>query len=425
MVFSLIYQCQLSILNAQEEENTPLFYENHIYKESIHTPILCRSGAEMTYPILYLNSIETLTLSFDDFTDETSQYYYTIYHCNSDWKPTQISQMEYIDGFIENPVTKFQYSFNTLQPYVHYDLIFPNENMKPKISGNYLLLVYEDSDTSLKVLTKRFMITEAMTEIKPIVKRATQIDKMKSHQEVDFNLVNSFNCRDPFQEIKPVILQNGNWNLAVKGLKPLYVKEDELIYDYEEENIFGGGSEFRYVDIKSVRYQSDRVAKLEYVKPIFHVSIVTDEPRRFKVYLNWQDIDGKFLIKNSDANESSTEADYVMLHFSLKTYKPYVQGKIYVNGWFNDWSTDEKYELKYNEAEDAYTGEALVKQGYYNYLYAFVDSSGVPDYSMIEGNHYETENEYLILVYYHPFASQYERLTGYKIINSNNVVFKF
>ena len=427
IIFLLLIQMLFAFdVNSQTEEliaSPDLCFTNKIYKENIHTPLLYRNEAEITYPIIELNSDETLYLGFDEFADETQQYYYTIVHCKANWTSSNLSPLDYIDGFVENQIPSFEFSFNTLVPYIHYSLVFPNTDLKPKISGNYIIIIY-DTEKQL-VLSRRFMVYEPLSEITASVKRTSVIDKMKSHQEVDFTIKTSFKFNDPYQEIMPVVVQNGMWSTAITGLKPLYVKDDELIYDYFEENCFGGGGEFRYFDIKSLRYQSDRIAGIEYKKPYHHIYVVKDETRRFKVYLNWQDINGKFLIKNSDAEKSNTESDYTKTHFRLDINSPVKNGKIYVGGWFSDWQLNDDYMMIFNEDEKIYTAEILLKQGYYNYQYFFVDDSlQLPDISFVEGNHYETENEYMILVYNKGFGARYEKLTAYKIISSKNIDFK-
>lgn len=413
-------------LYSQTEEllsSGKIQFTNTVYQDNIYTPLLYRNGGELTYPIIELNSDEELYLGFDELSDETSQYYYTIVHCNSRWEPSGLSPLDYMEGFVENPLNKFEFSFNTLVPYIHYSLVFPNQDMKPRISGNYIIIIYTSDKEP--VLTRRFMVYEPLCEIAAEVKRTSVVDKMKSHQEVDFTLRTSFRYNDPYEEIKPVIVQNGFWATALYGLKPLYVKENELIYDYFEENLFGGGGEFRYLDLKSLRYQSERIAGIEFKKPYHHILVVKDEQRRYKVYLNWQDINGKFLIKNSDAEKSNSESDYTITHFRIATDRPVKNGNLYVAGGFSDWQLDDRYRLEYNEKEQLYSASVMLKQGYYNYQYVFVDDSvKTPDISYTEGNHFETENEYMILVYYKGFGSRYEKLTGYKVINSKNIEFK-
>ena len=407
---------------AQDEEyfsNNTLRYDNFIYKESIKTPLIYRQGFELSYPVVELNTNDTIVLTFDDLADAIGNYSYTLIHCNSNWLPTSLSPNDFIDGFVENPVTEYQPSFNTFCNFFHYKICIPNENIRVKISGNYLLMVYENGDKESLVLTRRFFVVESKTEIIAQVRRATQIDLMKSHQEIDFVLRNAFTCNDPFQDIKVVISQNYRWDNVIKDLKPLFIKDNELTYNYEEGNLFPGGSEFRWFDGKSVTYQTERVQSISYQKPFYNFYMNPDEKRTFKIYFQSQDINGKFLVKNSKGIDSEVEADYVYVHFALPYEAPLVDGNIYVFGAISDWRCTTNNMLKYNYENKTYELSMFVKQGFYDYQYAFLkDGTNEADLSFIEGNHYETENDYLIFVYWHDITSRYDHLTGFKAVNS-------
>jgi hypothetical protein len=283
------------------------------------------------------------------------------------------------------------------------------------------LLIYENGNKEELVLTRRFFVVESKSEVKASIKRATQIDLMKSHQEIDFTLRNAFSCNDPYQDIKVIISQNYRWDNVVTDLKPLFVKDNELIYNYEEGNIFPGSSEFRWFDAKSVRYQSERVQSIAYKKPNYYFNLIPDEKRTFKVYFQWQDLNGKFLVKNSMGINSDIESDYIYVHFSLPYDAPMVDGNIFIFGALSDWQCNKRNMLIYNYDKKEYELDLLVKQGFYDYQYAYLkNNTSEADLGFIEGNHYETENDYLIFVYWHDISSRYDKLVGFKTINSIN-----
>lgn len=394
-------------------------YTNHIYKESIHTPMLYRKGHEMSYPFMDVSGKDTLVLTFDDLGESAGNYSYTIEHCDHNWNSSGLSPNDFIDGFSDNPVKDYSYSFNTLVPYIHYRLEIPNEDMRPKLSGNYLLKIYEDSDPEKPVLTRRFLIVETKTDIDASVKRATLANLMKSHHEIDFTLKTAFTCNDPYKDIFVILSQNFRWDNILTDLKPLFIKDNELIYDFEDGNVFPAGNEFRYFDAKSIRYQSERIAKTEFIKPMYHVTLLPDEPRPFKIYFQWQDINGKFLIRNTDGQDPEVEADYIMVHFSLPYEAPRATGKVYVSGLFCDWKMDRTNCMTYNYEKKAYELDLLLKQGFYDYQYILLeDGQTAGDASIFEGNHYEADNDYTILVYWHDITSRYDRLVGLRVINS-------
>lgn len=63
--------------------------------------------------------------------------------------------------------------------------------------------------------------------------------------------------------------------------------------------------------------------------------------------------------------------------------------------------------MNYDEAENIFWKDVILKQGAYNYQYVVEGSN-----SIIEGNYYETDNEYDVYIYYHPNGARYDRLLG-------------
>jgi|YNPMSStandDraft_1061717.scaffolds.fasta_scaffold14003_2 hypothetical protein len=399
-------------------DTTTIRYSDFIYKPTIYTPIIHKQGNELTYPFIELNSNDTLMVQFDDFEENLQEYYFTVIHCDKDWNPTKLSFNEYADGFIDVPIKNYQFSFNTLQKYIHYEFTIPNENFRLKISGNYLVVVHEN-DHNKPVLSLRFYVYEPLTQITATAKQATIPEYMRTHHEIDFTIKCNFNLRNPFSEISVVLKQNFRYDNAIKDLKPQFIKDNELIYNYEQENLFAAGNEFRWVDAKSIKFQTENVKKIEYIKPLYHYFLFPDEKRTFKIYFQWQDINGKFLIKNDFARNSKIEADYIWVHFFLPWEVPLVNGNLYVAGNYNRWQYNKNNMMKYNYEKKGYELSLLLKQGYYDYAYAYLEDNKIAaDLGFIEGNHYETENDYFILVYWKSPSFYYERLVGIKSVNS-------
>jgi hypothetical protein len=208
--------------------------------------------------------------------------------------------------------------------------------------------------------------------------------------------------------------------MVIDNLKPQFIKDNELIYNYEQENLFPAGNEFRWVDAKSIRFQTENVQRIEYIKPLYHYFLYPDEKRTFKRYFQWQDINGKFLVKNDFAKNSKIEADYVWVHFFLSYEAPIVDGNLYIAGNFNRWQYNTSNMMKYNYEKKGYELNLLLKQGYYDYAYAFLkDGTNVADFGLIEGNHFEADNDYYIMVYWKSPSNNYHRLAGIQAANNH------
>ncbi len=396
-------------------------YDDFIYRNNIKTVLLERTNLPQSEPAIELLANSPMLLRFDDLDGDTKDYWYTIIHCDAQWKPSDITRSTYMNGFFEDRITDYRFSFNTLQPYTHYELSFPNEMIKPLISGNYILKVYLNNDADSLVLTKRFLVYESLVDINASVHAATLAEYRQQKQEVDFSIAtNNYQITNPFGDLKVKLLQNFRWDNAIENLKPIFIKDRLLDYNYDDENTFNGSNEFRRFDVRTLRYETERVQKIERYEEGTEVFLFPDKIRYFSRYTSDDDINGKFEVKNYNGNNANLDADYCTVHFTLDYKEQVKEGNIYIMGALTDWKFNSQSMLKYDETQRAYTASLYLKQGYYNYLYVFVkDGIAYGDESWLEGNHYETENAYWILVYHRPPGFRYDRLIACRRFESN------
>ena len=298
--------------------------------------------------------------------------------------------------------------------------------MKITKSGNYILKVYPVNDAEHPILTKRFMVFENKVAITMDIKRATDVNESYYRQEIDFKINHEgYDVPNPFGKLNVVLMQNYRWDNAITGLKPKYIKDSELDYNFDNgENVFDANNEFREIDIKSIKYQTIRIKNIQFEQQdkLEHVYVLPDEQRSFKQYYSMPDLNGNFIIKKNEGSDSEIDADYVKVHFTLPYAPPIQNGNLYLFGKFSDWKFKEELKLTYDTLKQEYKKEILLKQGYYNYAYCFVKdaSKNTGDLSVIEGSHYETENNYTILVYHRELNDNYDRLVGYASKGNGN-----
>jgi len=390
----------------------PSIYKNGSLNTQIKTLLCHKKEDELSLPILNLNTDNQLLVSFDDLDADIKDYYYTIIHCNSDWTASDLMQSEYISGFTDEPITDYEFSFNTIQKYTHYTFNFPDDELKPILSGNYVFKIFEEGGETIAY--KRFMILETKLTIEAQVRRATLADDRNTKHEIDFTIKHpNLVVTNPFSDIKVTIKQNNKEDNAITGLTPIFVKNNELVYDYEDDNTFLGNNEFRHFDIKSLRFQSDKIKEITYDSTYNHVYLFNDRKRPFDRYSIEPDINGKFLIKSQEGWKTAIEADYAFVHFTLPVdHVSY--GDLYIIGGFSDWQLKDEFKLRYNAKQRRYEGNVYLKQGYYNYHYALNDTiTKRVDISFIEGTHYQTRNDYYVYVYYRAIGDRYDRFVGF------------
>jgi hypothetical protein len=411
----------ICLASSGTSESDSLLFTNHIFSDRINTVQLFKEGWNLSYPVIKLKSGDRLILQFDLMGNEAETYYYSFIHCDKDWKRSGIYPTDYLEGFPENQIEEYKPSFNTTVKYYHYRLSFPNDRINIKFSGNYILIIYPTGEPEKPVLTRRFMVTEDIARLSATAQRPQMTESFETGQQVDF-AVNyaGMNINDPYRDISSFILQNGQWTNAKRNLKPDFVGNNELRYSsLSDKNIFRGGNEFRYFDIKSIRYQSEFIRKIDFTMNNFHVFLFPSENREFKPYFYWQDFNGKYYIAIQEGRDMETEADYVWVYFTLPSRYKVAEGNMYVAGALSDWAFNNKNIMTYDPDRAEYQCSMLLKQGWYNYEYLLVKKgASTAEPSVFEGNHYETENDYLIIAYYRNPRDRYDRIIGSLIVNT-------
>jgi hypothetical protein len=425
MRYLLFFVFIFKIFPIQGQQNYPdsIICSNHIFNEKIKTVQIYKDGWNLSYPIMKLNSNEKLVLNFDLLGDQPESYYYTFIHCDKDWKKSDVSQNDYMTGYTENPVEDYENSFNTTVSYFHYKLNFPNDRVSLKLSGNYILFIYPAEKPEEPAITQRFIVTEDAIKIDITVHRPQMTKENNTHQQVDFALnYTGLQINDPYRNLYAFILQNGRWDNAKRNLKPDFYGNNELKYNsLSDKNIFRGGNEYRYFDIKSIRYKSEYVKQIDFASPNYNVYLYPSDNRELKPYFYWQDFNGKYYIAFQEGHKPDIEADYVYVYFTLPSDKFISGGKMYVSGSLNNWAFDKNNLMTYNSERKEYECTMLLKQGWYNYEYVFQkDGETIGTATLFEGSHYETENDYIVLVYYRNPRDRYDRVIGTAIANTLN-----
>ena len=397
-----------------------LRYTDWIYRENIKTVTLCMNGTEGTPAAIELGSTEQLHLQFDDLESSQKQLYYSFVHCNADWTPSGIMPTRAVQGLQQDLVQDFRYSFNTFVQYLHYDLVFPNDNMKFLISGNYLIKVYEDNDPDNLVLTRRFVVYSKKVPVGANVRRPALMALRETHQEIDAVAdISKMTLINAPSATRLIILQNQRWDNAIT-VKPFSFNQAQLNYNHDDgSNCFEGLNEFRWADIRSLRMNSDRVRRINRDSTPVEVILLNDPMRTFSEYQLLAEANGRFFIRNTEGNEPTLDADYAWVDFRLPMETPLKDKEVYLVGAFSDWTQKPEFKLSYKYTSKMYTARILLKQGIYNYLYEICDTqTQKTERSVLEGSHFNAENDYTILFYYRAYTNDFDELLGYQRLNS-------
>lgn len=350
-----------------------------------------------------------IKISFDELAETNRYLRYRLVHCNSDWQPSSLSEIDFLDGFNEAEISDCRLSENTLAHYVHYDLVLPNEDMQPLVSGNYLVEIFDEDDPSTTLLQARFMVDEAIAGLDLGVTSRTDYDYNQRHQQLSVKAnLKGAKVENPYNDLKLMLIQNGRENTRREIIHPLSVQSESALYEHQKELIFPAGNEFRRFDIANTNYPGMGVESIRFTDPLYSALLKTDEPRCDRRYIYDQDQAGRYFPAEIYSDDPDINADYIETYFTLAM--PRQAGDVMLEG---DLTVGSDPTMIYDDSMGAYIKTLLLKQGMYNYRY--VTSAGE---NPIEGDHYETGNEYLALLYYCPPGARYDRLIGSAVINS-------
>jgi len=414
----VLVQCEPVIPQKSGPEKRIIF-DNQEYESVVGnvrvSPIEAGSVNILGNPAVNLNSEDQLILEFDLLTDQFENLSAQIYHCNKDWSKSILRDMEFFEEINNFRITDFDYSVNTVQPYINYRFQIP----KPSISGNYVVAVFRRGNPKDVLFTRRFLIFQTAIAIDQVVRVSTTINKRKENQQIEFSIAyGNLQVNLPAQDLSVSILQNHNWNTALHNIPPTLIRANAGSMEYRHLDLktnFAGWNEFRWTDLRTLGIAGRNVARVQNTGSEVFAQLRTDRSRGGRGYSqNFQDINGQYIIENDDPGESVLNADYARTRFILQHEQ--VTGKVFVTGRFNDWRLTDANLMNYDAQKGVYYTDLYLKQGYYDYLYT-VEGGTAPNFEF-EGSHFQTENDYEILVYYRRPGEINDQLMGYKKFKS-------
>jgi Domain of unknown function (DUF5103) len=396
-----------------------------VVSASIGSPQLYPAGNQQGYPIIRLNSSDQLELSFDDLDGDVKAYYYTIQLCDEDWTPSTLSEMEFLKGFSQVRIDDYRNSSVALVRYTHYHAVLPDpNNCLPTHSGNYLLKVFTDGDTSKLAFARRFLVVDSRINIQSEFLQPVDYNVAQTHQHITLKLnVQAINPPNPLDQIRVDVLQNYRWDNVIRNIKPNFYVGNNLQYTNDGDILFEGGSEWRGVDLQSFRFQSARVQTANYGKTGTDIILKADADRSALEYTFYADLNGAFFIQTTDNVNVNYQGDYasVLFSFEPKGKAAFPDKDVYLLSRFTGGVLTDSSKMVFNPNNGRYERRFLLKMGYYSFCYVTVDQSDPdrkPSFALTEGDHVETSNDYLILVYYHSPLGRGDDLVGIQRFNS-------
>lgn len=399
-----------------------LLLPDYIYSSNIRFPEVYKTGSDQTNNIIDLNSNQKLLFQFDDMDNDIKNYSYQVIHCNTDWTTSDLLHMQYMQGFETYIITDSKFAQNVTTPYTHYSFSFPNEYMRPVISGNFIMKVFETDNPDKIAFTRRFMVVENIAifpEAK--IRYASGVELRNSHQELYFTIgTENIMVQDYVNDFKVNIIQNQRWDNAIYGITPQFIGPRDVRFNYTNgELAFEAGNQYRFIDLKTLQLINEPIANIKFENGKYHIRLRDEYIRNNRNYQNRPDINGRYTVYNQDGFSTSIDPDYGLVYFTLPNDAMFDKKEVYLIGNFSFGQLLDTYRLTYDEFRDVYWIVMPFKQGYYNYMYAVLDKkTGKGDVSPVEGSYAECENDYTIMVYVRRPGDVTHKLVGVKYLNS-------
>ncbi|MBC35629.1 MAG: hypothetical protein CL663_06275 [Bacteroidetes bacterium] len=422
LCYSLLFlQTNYAQTTAIHEDNTQSRLQQGfpVVTNNIRTAFFSKNNEILNFPILKLYESETILLEFDDlYSDQIRDYQFTLIHCDQNWEKSDLSQYDYLEGYPNEYITDYEYSVNTLVPYIHYRAEIPGQNLKITKSGNYLLRVFLNDPEEI-ILQLRLYVIDEKVEISGKIINPVNSAKRFTHQEISFTIkLNQIQIYNPNEEVKLSIIQNYLIEEAITDLRPKSYRSELLDYTFNSKSIFEAANEFRFIDLRTLKQRTINTKELDQLSDHYKLTEWPIELRGRTPYQYSQDINGQFVIESYDVNRVSTEADYALVDLQIPIPK-LLNEDLFLSGGFTNTMLRNETRFKYDFNDNSYKLSLFLKQGYYNYQLYTMDTSGTKS-KKIDGSFYETENEYFIFVYYRSINDRYDQLIGIKQLSSRN-----
>ncbi len=394
-----------------------------ILDPNIQTVLVFPKGKPLALPVIGLNTQEELLIQFDDLAAQYQQYYFTIELMDIHWQPVALNPFDYIRGLTQNNIRDYTISSIAQQSYYHYSFSFPTAACRPTKSGNYLMKVYQQGRGNELVFTKRFFVIEQDVPIAASIQEPFDGTISKSHQKIQVALdVKKINFLQP-ERLQVAVLQNTRFNDLLISNAPSFIRGNQIEYNADRDFVFPAGKEARWLDLQNLRFKTDRIAQIQSLGNGTNILLKPDQSRTTIPYYTFKDLNGQFIISNSESirNEDQNDYAHVLFTYLPKNGIPYQDKSLYLAGALTGNQLDSNARMQWNYTKGQYEKWLQLKQGYYSYNYILrADQSPNPmhDFMWTEGDHWETENSYTIFVYYRVAGSRYDQIIGFSSLNS-------
>ncbi len=358
-----------------------------------------------------------LVIAFDVLSKNMPDMKIVFRFCNRHWVPYEDISFRN-NGFNTDHSLNFDYLPNTVtEAKYHFNGSYPSEEVSFPYSGKWIFEIVNTFDENIVYEYGSFYVVEEIIEnIKPsISKRMLQgANAYPSEMNRIFDLRINFNLPTGMEYNRFVQLEIVE-NRKIES--PIVLDRDNTTnHRYYEWNGFDEftfiaddirpGNEYRFLNLtnRTVHQYPDTKAHFGGY----------DQSRLHKK--GRPDMNGGMMVADYEDDYSR----YLNVLFEFKPLEK-LEHSVYITGAFSNWRLFPEYRMKLEG--DTYKANLQIKRGEYDYQYVLVEEENnkilTEDWQILEGNFWETTNEYYIFVVYNsPEKANYDKIVGFSKILS-------
>jgi len=379
------------------------------------------SADELAFPLIDLqdDSKNSITIEFDVDSRYEPNLNIVFKFCDSDWQP-------YDNNFLKNPGYNTAYNLwfdrlplNVRGAKFHYKGRFPNQLVTFPFSGKWKFFIVDSqnedkiyADGKFFVVNPEVKLNVTLTRsrkegLNPEIASLGRIFILRTSLTLPDSLFNT-NLR------KVEIIENRKFAYPI--IISRFDNTIQKFFEWNGSNRFTftageikPGNEYRRTDIRDVG---------RFVYPKTNAQFDGVETSNMFKKLN-RDWNGATLLMNY----RNDNAEYLNVNFRIRPPEN-ITSPVFLVGSFNNWIVSPKYEMF---DDDGLLNLSIeLKRGVYEYQYVtgdFVNGEITNiDWNILEGNFWETDNEYHIFLFYESTdLGGYEKIIGYKRIKSGDL----
>lgn len=341
--------------------------------EQVRTVQLYRGTDERSLPIVSLGGSDQLALEFDLMTRDGRPVTVSFHHANREWE-RDLSPSRVLESYHTDNIVDYRSSQGTDVPYVHYTYRFPNDDIRFRISGNYILRVTERGRRDSVLVERPFFVTDGVGQLQlaaePIRvpgQRQQSVRPIARYDPPSALQGNSFGYSVCF-------IRNGRLSDTRCQTRPILGHQPRLTFELDRKRAFAPITADYTVDLSALR-SGREIERTDRSMVPLRVLLKPD-------YAQFSDQNpdvarnGQIVVRDAlrgHANPHLT-AEYVQTTFAFVPpgERP-LSRRLRVAGSFSNMDPDRGTEMHWVSGRQRYEGELLLKQGYYQYFYETSD----------------------------------------------------